>query len=409
VWEIWPCLTAGASLHVPPDEIKTDPIRLRDWLLAERVTVCFLPTPLAEAITAIEWPSSAPLRWMLTGGDVLHHRPPAGLPFTLVNNYGVSEATVVSTSASVRPATGDADSAPSIGSPIDGVVLRVVDADGRVVPDGADGELLICGCSVAVGYLGHPSLTAEKFVVDPLEPGVRAYRTGDRVRIGAAGTVEFLGRVDDQVQIRGVRVETGEIVAAVNGHPAVQSCAVVPIEGSAGVYLALFVVAAPRLEIDTDRLRAYLAQRLPDQMVPTRIECLRSLPTTSNGKIDRSALAAIAESQSQINADGLTGPRNDVEDILASTVAELLKRPQVAIDENFFLLGGHSMLGAQLIVRVAELYGVEMTLLTLFNNPTVAQMAAEVERLIREEISAMGDDALLQAAAELTTSSKAQL
>src|SRR5581483_5373804 len=196
VWELWPALTAGASLHVAPEQYKTDPARLRDWLLAEQITVCFLPTPLAETVMSLPWPATAPLRWMLTGGDVLHHCPPAGLPFTLVNNYGVSEATVVSTSTPVRPGTAS-DPVPSIGGPIDGVALRVIDQQGRVLPDGAEGELLICGDSVALGYLGQPGLTAEKFVSDPLDPTVRAYRTGDRVRIDAAGHVAFLGRLDN--------------------------------------------------------------------------------------------------------------------------------------------------------------------------------------------------------------------
>jgi amino acid adenylation domain-containing protein len=408
VWEIWPCLTAGASLHVPPDEIKTDPIRLRDWLLAERITVCFLPTPLAEVLASIEWPSSTPLRWLLTGGDVLHHRPRPGLPFTLVNNYGVSEATVVSTSTSILPADGGPETAPGIGFPIDGVTLRVVGADGRIVPDGAEGELLICGCSVAVGYLGRPDLTQKRFVADPLDPRVRAYRTGDRVRISAAGSVEFLGRIDDQMQIRGFRVEPGEIVGVVNRHPGVGSCAVAAVEAAAGDYLALFVVAGSGEEIDADRLRGYLAEHLPDQMVPSAIIGVDTLPTTSNGKIDRAALTAIATSQPPAASVGVAGPRTEVETALASIVAELLRLPMVAIDENFFLLGGHSMLGAQLIVRVADLYGVEMTLLTLFDNPTVAKMAIEVERLVTDEISTMSDDALLRATAQLTSATAQQ-
>jgi amino acid adenylation domain-containing protein len=402
VWEIWPCLTAGASLHIPPDATRTDPIALRDWLLAERITVCFLPTPLAEMITAVPWPSSAPLRWMLTGGDVLHERPAPGLPFALVNNYGVSEATVVATSTIVSPTLGESESAPSVGPPIDGVVLRVVDGDGRVVTDGVDGELLICGCSVAIGYLGRPELTAEKFGVDPCDPRSRAYRTGDRVRINDEGSVDFLGRLDDQIQVRGLRVETGEIVAVVNGYSAVQSSAVVAVDDPAGTELVLFVVAVPGIRIDDDLLHGYLAERLPSHMLPSRIVSLTAMPITPNGKIDRASLVATANRQSLAIDDDLNHGSSTVEAALAKTVAELLRLPRVAVDENFFLLGGHSMLGAQLIVRIADTYGVEMTLLTLFDNPTVAEMAAVVERLVIEEISGMDDDALLSAAAELT-------
>lgn len=195
-WEIWPTLTAGASLHIPPDGVKRDPVRLRDWLVAQRITVCLVPTPLAETLTSISWPSTTTLRWLLTGGDVLHHRPPADLPFSLVNTYGVAEASVVSTSGVVSTAT-PAGSAPNIGAPIDGVTLRVIDEHANVVPDGAEGELLICGDSVALGYLGSPERTAQSFVTDPCNPAARAYRTGDQVRINADHTVELLGRLNE--------------------------------------------------------------------------------------------------------------------------------------------------------------------------------------------------------------------
>ncbi|MBV8929830.1 MAG: non-ribosomal peptide synthetase [Mycobacteriaceae bacterium] len=347
------------------------------------------------------------MRWLLTGGDVLNHRPPPGLPFTLVNNYGVSEATVVSTSTVVSPATG-ADSVPSVGRPIDGVELRVLDSLGRPLPPGADGELLICGCSVAIGYLGQPGLTAEKFVVDPVNPTERAYRTGDRARINAAGCVEFLGRLDNQVQIRGFRVEPGEVVEAAHRHPSVQACAAAPTPGRDDTELVLFVVAQPGVNLDEDDLRTYLATRLPEPMMPSRIIGLATLPTTPNGKIDRAALAHIAKSHTCTPGEATTGPRNDVEAVLANTVAGLLKRPHVAIDENFFLLGGHSMLGAQLIVRIAELYGVEITLLDLFDRPTVAELANEVEQRVHDEICEMSDDELIHAAAQLSASSQAE-
>src|ERR1700761_95788 len=157
VWEIWPCLAAGASLHVPPAEVKTDPTALRDWLLSQRITTTFVPTPLCEAIIALDWPSAAPLRLMLTGGDELHRRPRAGLPFQVVNNYGVSEATVVSTSGTVAPAgaAGGNDDLPTLGSAITGVTLTVVDPDGRPVPPDTAGELVIGGVSVGRRYIGH--------------------------------------------------------------------------------------------------------------------------------------------------------------------------------------------------------------------------------------------------------------
>ncbi len=406
-WEIWPSLTAGASLHIPPDGVKTDPMRLRDWLLSEQITVCFVPTPLAETVISISWPPSASLRWLLTGGDVLHHRPPADLPFQLVNNYGVSEASVVSTSGVVTAATGAA-SAPNIGAPIDRVTLRVIDEQGAVLANGVAGELLICGRSVALGYLGRPELTAQKFVADPLNPGVRAYRTGDRVRITVDGTVEFLGRLDDQVQIRGVRVETGELVAAAHCHPDVAACAATSLQDVDETRLMLFVVARQPDTLHEDQLRDFLRQHLPEQMVPATILAVPELPVTANGKIDQAALAEFARSLSPTGGIGSPTGRTEVESVLAGIVAALLKLPQVGVEDNFFLLGGHSMLGAQLLVRIAELYGVEMTLLTLFDHPTVAALAAEVERLVIEEIDDMSDEELLRANAALSPSSRGE-
>src|SRR4051794_3911460 len=217
-WEVWSCLATGASLHVVPEDLKTDPIRLRDWLVAEHITVSFLPTPLAEAVLKLNWPDATALRYLLTGGDRLQRAPRPGLPFTLVNNYGVTEGTVVSTSGIVAP---DDDNAPSIGRPIDGVRVRIVGPDLEPVPDGVAGELLIGGVSVARGYLGAPDLTATRFIMVAGDED-RWYRTGDVVRRRPDGAIDFLDRIDDQVQIRGRRVEPGEIVAALDSHPAVE-------------------------------------------------------------------------------------------------------------------------------------------------------------------------------------------
>jgi amino acid adenylation domain-containing protein len=392
VWEIWAALAAGASLHVPPDELKKDPPGLRDWLIEHRVTVSFVPTPLAESLIALRWPAEAALRYLLTGGDVLRRSPIPGLPFTLVNNYGVSEAGVVSTSGIVPADTSDR--VPGIGRPIAGVTLRVVDDEGEPVPAGTVGELLICGAGVARGYLGRPELTAQRFGVDPLNPTGRAYRTGDRVRITADGEVEFSGRLDDQIQIRGLRVEVGEVATLIAARPGVADSVVLPLGEAQDRYLAAFVV--PAAGYDADAVTAYLSARLPEYMLPRRILEVDRLPVTAAGKIDRRDLAARLAAGTG-TAAGLRAPRNDVEATLAAVVAERLKLPAVGVDQNFFLLGGHSMLGAQLIVQIVELYGVEMSLLTLFDNPTVAQLAAEVERLLIAEIEAMSDESVVEA------------
>ncbi|MDX6324729.1 MAG: hypothetical protein QOK15_1083, partial [Nocardioidaceae bacterium] len=220
-WEIWPYLAAGASLHVPPVAVRADPHALRDWLVAEAITVSFLPTALAEKVSLLPWPPATALRLVLTGGDRLRHAPPEGLPYRLVNNYGLSEATVVSTSGVVRPGmTG----APTIGAAIDGVRLAVVNSDQEAVPAGESGELMVGGVSVARGYLNQPELTRRKFVTPAwAEPGERWYRTGDLVRLRPDGDVEFLGRLDEQVQIRGARIEPGEVSSLLDRHPDIRA------------------------------------------------------------------------------------------------------------------------------------------------------------------------------------------
>jgi amino acid adenylation domain-containing protein len=387
-WEIWPCLAAGASLHIPPEELKTNPAGLRDWLVAEGITVTFLPTPLAEATLDLEWPATARLRCLLTGGDRLHRHPRPGLPFAVINNYGVTEATVVSTSAVVAPATGTAQ--PSIGRPIDGVEIRVVDDTLQPVADGERGELLIGGTSVARGYLGAPELTAERFVADS-QTGTRWYRTGDRVRVREDGELDYLGRLDDQVQIRGQRVEPGEVAAALGSHSSVTQSVVVGREDGTGEQtLIAYLQGDGAQRPDVRELRAHVAERLPVHMLPTAFVWLDAMPLTPNGKIDRAALPP-----APIDASGVGEPRRtphgDLEIAVAAIIAELLKLESVGADEHFILLGGHSLMAAQLVVRLADRFGVEMQLRTVFEHPTVSEIAGEVLSLLVAEISSLTD------------------
>jgi amino acid adenylation domain-containing protein len=397
VWEIWSCLAVGASLIIPPDWAKTDPTAMRDWLLAERITTTFVPTPLCEELMALDWPASAPLRIMLTGGDVLHRRPRASLPFRLVNNYGVSEATVVSTSGTVTPAdaSGECADLPTLGSAIPGVTLTVVDHKGQPVPPDTAGELVIGGVSVGRGYVGHPIHNQARFFLDA--EGCRHYHTGDLVRLLADGQLVYLGRLDEQVNIQGLRIELGEIAAVLDQHPKVNTSTVVAVGNNGSQRLRAFIVGAAGRPPATAELREFLSKRLPPHMIPSDCTMLDKLPTNSNGKVDRKLLR---ESGSDIAGRGdLAPPRNDLEGILADIVAERLWLPAIGIDEDFFALGGHSMLGAQLSVRIGERFGIEVPLRSVFENPTVAEMAVEVERLLVADIETMSDDELLQAGA----------
>jgi amino acid adenylation domain-containing protein len=387
VWEIWPYLTAGASLHVPADAVRTAPVALRDWLVEREITVSFLPTPLAEEAITLEWPAHSRLRLLLTGGDVLHRRPPVGLPFTLVNNYGPTEGTVVTTSGVVAP--GEGPGLPSIGRPIANVRVQVLDEHLRPVPAGESGELCVAGAGLSRGYLRRPELTAERFVTDVR--GERLYRSGDLVRERADGELEFLGRLDEQVKIRGFRIELNEIVAVLDTHPAVTASAVVTREDTeGGKRLVAYWVATRGERPECEELRAHLARQLPDYMVPAVFVELLELPLTANGKLDKEALPAPDETRDQRGSG--TSPRTPLETALGEIVCDLLGLGQVGVEENFFVLGGHSLLGAQLIARIRDRFGVELSLRSLFDHPTVESMAAAVEERLIAEIESLSED-----------------
>ncbi|HEX8276356.1 MAG TPA: amino acid adenylation domain-containing protein, partial [Longimicrobiaceae bacterium] len=381
VWELWPALAAGAAVHVPSGEVRASPALLRDWLVAERITHTFLPTPLAEAVLPLEWPADTALRVMLTGGDRLLARPAAGLPFALVNNYGPTEATVVATSGTVAPGP-DAAGAPSIGGPVDGARLYVLDAELRPVPRGIHGELCVGGGGVARGYLDRPELTAAAFVPDPYAgaAGARMYRTGDRVRWSARGELEFVGRIDQQVKVRGFRIEPGEIEAAMRRHPGVAACAVVVREDAPGDRrLAAYVVGAA----DPAALREQLRRELPEYMVPAAFVVLDALPLTPNGKLDRRALPAPDPGAA---AERYVAPRTPVEQVLAGIWADVLRVERVGVHDGFFELGGHSLLATRAVSRIREALGVDLSVRAVFASPTVAGLAARVEEMRRAEL-----------------------
>jgi hypothetical protein len=261
---------------------------------------------------------------------------------------------------------------------------------------------------VALGYLGQAALTTESFIPDRFgeTPGARLYRTGDCVRERADGELEFCGRLDEQVQIRGSRVELGEVAACLRRHPAVRSALVaVEDQGTSHPRLIAYVVI-DEPHPDSDQLRAHLARGLPSYMLPAAFVYLDEMPLTSNGKIDRAGLpAAGLATGSSSSVTEAAGQESELERLLGTLVAELLGLARVGGDQNFFMLGGHSLLGAQLIARISSMFGVEMSLRSLFDNPTVTEMAAEVERLLVAELTAMSDAdaARLLVAARATT------
>ena len=397
VWEIWPYLATGASLYFAEDETVSDPQLLRDWLVAQRITIAFIPTPLAEHLLTLPWPPETALRTMLTGADTLHVYPPVGLPFLLVNNYGPTECTVVATSGPVH-SNASTDQLPPIGRAIANTEVYILDESGNQVPIGTAGELHIGGIGVARGYRNRPQLTAQRFIPNRFNEKVseRLFRTGDRASFLPDGRIAFLGRVDEQVKVRGFRVEPNEVTATLNVHPCIQQSVVVAREvGPSDARLIGYLVLAPESHLTLSALRAFLQARLPDYMVPAIFVRLEKLPLTPNGKVDRMSLPAPDESNT-LREDAYAAPRTEMEKTVAGILERLLKLEHVDVEENFFSLGGHSLLGAQLIARLRDTFGIEMPLRVVFEAPTVAELSAEIERLLVTKLQAMSEKEVLR-------------
>jgi natural product biosynthesis luciferase-like monooxygenase protein/amino acid adenylation domain-containing protein len=381
VWELWPYLTAGASIHIPDEQTRLSPEKLPAWMAANKITLAFVPTPLAQAMLDVPWPENSALRALLTGGDKLHNLTCQNLPFVLVNHYGPTENTVVTTAAIVSP-DNDQTKPPPIGRPIANLQVYILDRHARPVPIGVAGELYIGGAGLARGYHCRSELTAEKFVPNPFNrnPGARLYKTGDLVRWLSDGQIEFLGRLDDQVKIRGQRLELGEVEDALLQHDGVRESAVVASANARGESrLVAYVAAVPGSSVTRRVLREFLKQKLPAAMLPSAFVFVDSLPLTANGKVDRKGLPPAdfsAESQ-----DPFTAPRTPTEKAFAEIWLEVLGLRQVGVHDNFFEIGGHSLNATQAMLRAGKTFGVELPLQELFTTPTIAELAARFDSL----------------------------
>ncbi|WP_331771258.1 amino acid adenylation domain-containing protein (plasmid) [Embleya sp. NBC_00888] len=388
--ELYPCLAAGATLVLPaPDATLPDVLAEGG---ANDVTVLDLPTPYWHELVetgadTIAWPAA--LRLLILGADqvrpgaVAAWRARFGDRVRLVNSYGPTETTIIATTADLGPA--DTDRRPPIGTPIGDTHLVVADPHGNPVPPGVPGELLIGGAGVAHGYLGRPAATAAGFGPDPDgPPGARRYRTGDRVRLRPDGQLEFLGRLDAQVKVRGHRVEPGEVEAALLARPGVVQAAVVAREQA----LVGYVVTTADLSVP--ELRADLAGRLPAHLVPDALVRLDRLPLTPNGKLDHRALPAPDRRADQ--AHGYLAPRTAAEELVAEIWIEVLGLDKAGALDDFFDLGGHSLLATRVVARIAATADLTVPLRTLFTHRTLAGFAAAVEDLLVADLEALDDD-----------------
>ncbi|MBV9774950.1 MAG: amino acid adenylation domain-containing protein, partial [Gemmatimonadetes bacterium] len=385
VRQLFPPLLRGESVWVLPEATVTDPIALLAALATEeRVSFGGVPSlwsAMVEAIRTGEAPKPAGLRAVLLGGEALSPELVARTrelfpDVAIWNHYGPTEATVNTTVARVG-----AGERVSIGRPIANVRVHLLDRWGQPVPTGVPGELYVGGIGVARGYLGDPARTAAKFLPDPFggEAGARLYRSGDRVRWRADGELEYVGRVDQQVKVRGFRIEPGEIEAVLERHPGVREAAVVVREDAPGeARLVGYVVAEAVEGASAGELRAYLGERLPEYMVPAVLVELDALPLSPNGKVDRRALPA-----PEAESERYEAPRTQTEELLAGIWAEVLRVERVGVHDDFFALGGHSLLAMRVATRVREALGVEVPVRVLFESPVLAELAERVDALLQ--------------------------
>jgi amino acid adenylation domain-containing protein len=412
---IFPALATGGTLDLVPDDVAMHPARFAEYMERGGIDVLKITPNHLRALVAgklgSELARALPRRWLVLGGEAftwdLADAPLDVAPCRILNHYGPTETTVGActfelTRASAAAARSAGAATVPIGRPLPDTACYVLDHRGRLAPAGVIGELYIGGGGVADGYVGQPELTAERFVADPFasEPGARMYRTGDRARWRADGVLEFLGRADDQIKIRGFRVELGEIEHALAGHPGVEHAAAVVTRDDEPRLIAYVVArretgyasahAAERRDaraLPADVTR-WLADRLPDYMVPAETIVVEALPLGTNGKLDRRVLAS-AEWRESANGTGqraqsVVAPETETEAAIAKIWHDVLQRDAISVDQSFLDLGGHSLLAIRVLGRLSKQFGVRLPLRTLFEAPTIRGLAAVVDRELRE-------------------------
>ena len=359
--------------------------------------------PAAREVTLISAVPSLVAEWLRAGGlpDSLRTVNMAGepVPQTVVDQiyeqypqvqrvydlYGPTEATVYSTFAWRKP-----QGRQTIGRPLSNQQIYLLDAHGQPVPIGVPGELHIGGSGLARGYWGQPELTAQRFIPNPFRPGERLYQTGDLARYYEDGNLEFLGRLDHQVKVRGHRIELGEIETQLRRHPAVAEVVVTVREDEPGdKRLVAYVVPAGGAKGDVRAWRNFLKQSLPNFMMPSQFVVLEALPRTPNGKVDRKALPAPA--RGELDND-YAAPQTQAEELLAGIWGEVLGREKVGVDQNFFELGGHSLKIMQVLARLRDAIDVELPMRAVFEAPTIAALAQVVEETLVKELDQLSEE-----------------
>jgi amino acid adenylation domain-containing protein len=371
VAEIFPTLTVGATLILADEQDRLSPDRLQALLQQHRVTVAEVPPSMLGLLDPAALPA---LKLMVVGGEAPSARQIARWVAAgprVLNAYGPTEATVTAT---LMECTADETVSVPIGRPMDNHRVYVLDEAGALVAPGEPGELWISGPGVARGYLHLSELTDERFRPDPFTPGARMYGTGDRGRLNPDGTLQFLGRVDGQLNVRGFRIESGDVEARLRAHPEVRAAAVATHGAADDIRLVGYVVAAARTPVAAD-LAAWCVQGLPAAFVPSAFVVLGALPLDANGKVDRAALPAPAADAHR----PIAVARTEAEARMLAVWADLLPGARIGVDDDFFALGGHSLLAMRLLARVRRDFGVALAPAAIYRHRSVAALAAEIE------------------------------
>lgn len=379
VYELFPCLASGATVYLMDDFTRTSPSQLKDKLIEKGVTISILPTSLAESILNEPWPDVVPLRILGTAGEKLMRLPLNPLPFKFLNLYGPTENTVI---ASYWPvATELTQEFPPIGRPVTNVQLYILDNRLNPVPVGISGELFIGGEAIARGYLNRPGLTAEKFVPDPFagKPGRRLYKTGDLVRYLPDGNIDFIGRIDNQVKLRGYRVELEEIEKVIREHAAIREAVVMLKDIYSGDKAILaYVSLHPGDNPSAEMIRTFLKDKLPAFMIPSFIIILDDLPKSISGKVDRKALPNPNE-LAFVNGNDYDPAVTPMEMTISNVWKKFMRVEKISVNKNFFDAGGHSLMMAQVHHYLREKLDTQISLIDLFQFPTIRSLAGYLE------------------------------
>jgi len=381
VFEIWANLCAGCSLYIPVDEIRKSPSHLKNWLIEEKINYAFVPTALAEVLLEEEWNSNSKLKFLFCGGDKLRKINTMNLPFSVVDLYGLTETAIIATYCKIEDKTKD--ELPSIGIPRYNANVYILDKNQNLLPLYCIGEIYIGGEILAKNYYQDPELTNEKFAHHPFL-NERLMRTGDLGYYDNKGNLHFCGRNDRQIQIRGNRIEIGEIEVVIASYEIIENVYILneaSPNGNLSLHAFIKLDVLSKDLFSEDELKQYLRNRIPNYMIPNNFIIIDHVPITSNGKVDIKKLNVMIEESKNRE---IISAETETEKLVLTIWEELLNKEVLSIEDDFFRLGGHSLLATQLIHKITENFEVNLSLKDIFEGSTIHAISLKIDAYIRK-------------------------